>query len=184
MTSKILYLFPDTNLFAQCRALEELDWDRWGSFDEVNLIVSRPVQTEIDHQKNKGGDRLAKRAKAASSLFREVILGSSDHKLIKATSPTVKLFIRTELRPNPSLSGHLDYQHNDDQLVGIAHRFAEDNPGAEIRVLTHDTGPMASAKMVGVTVAPIPDEWLLPPETSEKDKAVKALEAKVKRLES
>jgi hypothetical protein len=63
---------------------------------------------------------------------------------------------------------------------GIAHRFAADHPNDAVRVLTHDTGPMASAKMVGVEIAPIPDEWLLPPETSEKDKAIKALEAKVK----
>jgi hypothetical protein len=184
MIPKILYLFPDTNLFAQCRALEELDWNRWGDFSEVNLIVSRPVQAEIDHQKNKGGERLAKRAKAASSLLREIILGSSDHKLVKDASPTVKLFIKTALKPNPALSDQLDYELNDDQLVGIVHGFAGDHPGHDVRVLTHDTGPMASAKMVGVEIAPIPDEWLLPPETSDKDKAIKALEAKVKRLEA
>lgn len=39
-----LYLFPDTNLFIQCRPLEELDWTQWSAFDQVHLIVSRPVQ--------------------------------------------------------------------------------------------------------------------------------------------
>jgi predicted ribonuclease YlaK len=168
MSPKILYLFPDTNLFAQCRALEELDWDRWGDFDEVHLIVSRPVQAEIDHQKNKGGERLARRAKAASSLFHEIILVSSDNKQITSASPTVRLFIRTALKPDPALSDQLDYQLNDDQLVGVAHGFAEDHPNNAVRVLTHDTGPMASAKMVGVELAPIPDEWLLPPRHRRK----------------
>ena len=184
MTSKVLYLFPDTNLFAQCRALEELDWDQWGDFDEVHLLVSRPVQAEIDNQKNKGGERLARRAKATSSLFREIIIGSSDHKVIRSGTPVVKLLIANGLKPNPALGDQLDYRLNDDLLVGIAHLFAENNTGADVRILTHDTGPMASAKMVGAQIAPIPDEWLLPPETSEKDKAMKALEAKVKRLES
>lgn len=49
----ILYLFADTNLFIQCRALVELDWSAWASFDEVHVIVSRPVQREIDYRKNK-----------------------------------------------------------------------------------------------------------------------------------
>src|SRR6185312_14749549 len=109
-----LYLFPDTNLFAQCRALEELDWDRWGDFDEVHLLVSRPVQAEIDNQKNKGGERLARRAKVTSSLFREIILGSSDRKVIRSDAPAVKLFIANGLKPNPTLGDQLDYQHNDD----------------------------------------------------------------------
>ncbi|MHC2336988.1 PIN domain-containing protein [Bradyrhizobium sp. USDA 4454] len=183
MTSKTLHLFPDTNLFAQCRALEELDWNRWGDFDEVRLIVSRPVQAEIDRQKNKGSDRLARRAKTTSSVFREIILSPLDHKVVGSPSPTVKLFILNSLKPDPTLKDQLDYEHNDDVLVGIAHAFANEHPGEDVRVLTHDTGPMASAKMVGVTIAPIPDEWLLEPESTEKDKIIKALETKIKQLE-
>src|SRR5580704_14422985 len=71
--SKILYLFPDTNAFVQCRPLEQVDWSAWKDFDEVHLIVSRPVQSEIDNQKNKRSGRPGRRARAASSLFREVI---------------------------------------------------------------------------------------------------------------
>jgi len=41
--TKILYLFPDTNLLIQCLPLEQLDWERWKEFDEIDLIVSRPV---------------------------------------------------------------------------------------------------------------------------------------------
>ena len=41
--TKILYLFPDTNLLVQCRPLEELDWEQWKQFDEIHLIISRPV---------------------------------------------------------------------------------------------------------------------------------------------
>ncbi|MBH5372251.1 PIN domain-containing protein [Bradyrhizobium glycinis] len=180
---KILYLFPDTNLFAQCRALDELDWARWGDADEIHLIVSRPVQAEIDRQKNKGSDRLARRAKATSSLFREIILSTSDHKVVAGPSPTVKLFILNSLKPDSALKDQLDYEHNDDALVGIAHAFASKHSGKDVRVLTHDTGPMASAKMVGVAIAPIPDDWLLEPESTEKDKIIKALETKVKQLE-
>jgi hypothetical protein len=174
MAPRILYLFPDTSVFVQCRPLEELWSDTWKGFDEVHLIVSRPVQSEIDNQKNRGDDRLGRRARAASSALREVILGSVGHKVIRDSGTCVKLLVQQELKPNPDLSMRLDYQERDDQLVGIVHAFVEENPDADTRLLTHDTGPMASAKMVGVRVEPVPDAWLLPPENTSADKRIKA----------
>jgi predicted ribonuclease YlaK len=178
----ILHLFPDTNLLVQCRPVDQLDWGVSKDFDEVHLIVSRPVQSEIDEHKNKGGDRLAKRARSASSLLREIILGGTDHRVVRETNPRVKLFIATKIKPNPLLADSLDYTRSDDQLVGTVHSFISQNPDVDARILTHDTGPMASAQMVGVAVSAIPDDWLLPPETSESDKRIKSLEAEIARL--
>jgi hypothetical protein len=180
----ILYLFLDTNVLVQCRPLKELDWSPWREADEVHLIVSRPVQSEIDDQKNKGGDRLARRARKASSLLRNIHLSGSDHLVISSACPAVKLFIKVALRPDQALTDVLDYSHKDDQLVGIICAFKKENPGSDARVLTHDGGPMASANMVGVAIAPVPDEWLLPPEQSEADKKVRALEAELALLKS
>jgi hypothetical protein len=177
----ILYLFPDTNLFVQCRSLDQLDWKVLGSFDEIHLLVSRPVQSEIDNQKNKGRDRLGDRARSTSRLFREVILDPQGYKVVKNGKPQVRLFVRQDLKPNPALE-QLDYGERDDQLVGITHAFLEQNAGLDVRVLTHDTGPMASAQMVGVPLAVVPDEWLLPPESSESEKKVKKLEGELARL--
>jgi hypothetical protein len=182
MSHAVLFLFPDTNLFAQCRALHELDWPRYEGFDEVRLMVSRPVQAEIDDQKNRGGDRLARRARAASTMFREIILSESGFRVIRQSSPSVKLFIEPQLRPAEGLN--IDYSRSDDQLVGIAVEFQKQNPNAAVRLLTHDTGPMATALSVGVGLEPIPDEWLLPPESSETDKTIKALRDEVERLKS
>jgi hypothetical protein len=184
MTQNTLHLFPDTNLFAQCRALEELDWERWGRFDRIHLIVSRPIQSEIDNHKNKGGDRLARRARSTSGLFKKIILESDGHVTIKDGPPMVKLFVSPQFKVDPDLADRLDYQSKDDQLVGIAHAFSLGNPEADVRILTHDTGPMATAKMVGVKIASIPDDWLLPAESSEVDKAIKNLQSEVRRLKS
>jgi hypothetical protein len=52
--ANIAYLFPDTNVFVQCRPLEELDWSSWRELDEVHLVVSRPIESEIDAHKNRG----------------------------------------------------------------------------------------------------------------------------------
>ena len=85
MTALIVYLFPDTNLFIQCHPLEKLDWSAWEKFDEVHLIVSRPVQREIDNQKNRGNDRVGKKARQAHSLFRDIVIGEQGYKLIDWT---------------------------------------------------------------------------------------------------
>jgi hypothetical protein len=179
---KILYLFPDTNLLIQCLPLGQLGWERWKSFDEVNLIISRPIQREIDKHKNGGNERLAKRGRKAAALLRDVIAGSTDHEVIRETGPRVKLFVRTDIKPSESLAGMLNYDEPDDQLVGTVHSFISQNRGCDARVLTHDSGPMASAKMVSVLADIIPDEWLLAPEKSESDKRIKSLEAEVARL--
>jgi hypothetical protein len=176
-----LILFPDTNLFVQCRALHELDWQRYG-FDDIQLIVCRPIQAEIDNQKNKGGDRLARRARSASSLFREIILNNNGHKILRESDPSVKLLIEPQLRPADGLN--IDYSQSDDRLVGIAAEYQRQHPDADVRVLTHDTGPMATARSIGVGLAPIPDEWLRTPEPSEADKTIKGLRDEVARLKS
>ena len=72
MTKHTLYLFPDTNLFIQCRLLEQLDWSEWADFEEVRLIVCRPVQREIDNQQNRGNNRVAQRARNSLGLGTEV----------------------------------------------------------------------------------------------------------------
>lgn len=180
--AEIVYLFPDTNVLVQCRTLHELDWTAWRKFDEVHLIITRPVQSEIDDHKNKGGDRLARRARKASSLLRDIIISGRGYSLVRPADPVVKLFIKPELRPSQELTETLDYSRPDDKLVGIVHAFAHQNPGINTRLLTHDTGPMASAQMVGLAITPVPDDWLLPPEPSESDKRIRSLEAEVARL--
>lgn len=178
--SKKVFLFPDTNLFIQCNPLQSVDWSLLGCFDEIDIIVTRPVQAEIDSHKGKGASRLAKRARTTSSLFREIILNESNHIVLSKTKPTVRIHLRPDLKIDSSLADQLNYEERDDQLVGIATLFKKDNPTSETLLITYDTGPMASAKMVGLPFFEIPDAWLLQPETDETDKRIQALQAELK----
>jgi len=182
MPPKVLYLFPDTNLFIQCRPLDQLDWSKWKDFDEVQLIVSRPVQSEIDNQKKRGNDRVGKRARTVASLFKELILEKDNEKVVIEKDPAVRLLIRPELKRSKALEEQLDYAERDDQIVGTAREFLDNNPGGDVRILTHDGGPLATAKMVGLPIAPIPDDWLLEPETTEIEKKLSSLTAELTRL--
>ena len=105
--AKILYLFPDTNFFIQCKALQELDWSKWKEFSEVHLIVCRPVQREIDDQKTRGkNSRVGKRArKTFSTLFRPITIGEKQFQLIRQAEPKVRLFLEAPSWPDPELSG-------------------------------------------------------------------------------
>lgn len=175
-------LFPDTNLFVQCKPLSDLDWSAWKDYDEVHLYISRPIQAEIDGHKGKGNSRLATRARKTSSLFREILNLGSQGKEIRGSKPRVSIYHRQDLKRDETLADDLCYEERDDQLVGIAALFAKNNPDDEVRVLTHDTGPMASAQMVGVGFYEIPASWLLPPEADESEKQMKKLQEELARL--
>ena len=178
-----LYFIPDTNLFIQCRSLEELDWSLWSEFDEIYLVVCRPVQREIDNLKNKGKGRVVKRARKANSLFRKLIDSRHGYELIHNANPQVGLIVDPTCTHSPNLKDKLDYSEIDDKIVGCVHSYKAQNPIFDVRLLTHDTGPMASAKMCSLPFFVIPDDWLLPPENSEAEKEIIKLRTEVEKYE-
>ena len=180
MSKSVVYLFPDTNLLLQCRPLEKLDWSTWNAFDEVRLIVSAPVLREIDYRKNKGNDRVGKRARDASAMFRKIL--DDEYKLVRDSGPCVKLFVEPQHRHSEELKERLDYQERDDQLIGTVYEIARHTPDAEVRLLTHDTTPLYTARALGLKADVIPDEWLLPPESTETEKELTALRLENARL--
>ena len=182
MTTQILYLFPDNNLFIQCRPLQEIDWSEWADFEEIHLIVCRPVQREIDNQKNRGNDRVGKRARKTSTLFRKIALGANDYELIPGTTPQIKLFLESQSRPSPELEHRLDYSKSDDEIVGCLYRFRQENPDKDARLLTHDTGPIVTAKDLGLPVIPVDETWILPPENTESEREIIHLKNEIDKL--
>lgn len=188
MSENILHLFPDTNVFIECRPLDQLDWSRWSEFDEVHLVVCRTVQREIDRQKNyHRRARVRDHAKTANSMFAKLVeTGSPEYLTIRQSKPTVKLFLQPPGRPSPKLNGVLDYHHPDDEIIGHLYTYAEQHGDADVRLLTHDTGPTASAKFLGLSTETVSKNWLLPPEHSDTEREnarLKAENAKLRKAE-
>ena len=182
MSGSIVYLFADTNLLFQCHPLENLDWSVWNEFDEVRLIVSNPVLREIDYRKNKGNDRVGKRARAASAMFRKMLDDGDKVKVVCDSDPCVKLSVESQHRYTRELEDHLNLQERDDQLIATVYEFAKHHDSDEVRLLTHDTTPIYIARDLGLTADIIPDKWLLPPENTESEKELAALKAENARL--
>ena len=178
-TSTVSYIV-DTNLFLQCHPLEQLDWTPWDGFEEVRLIVTSPVLREVDYRKNKGNDRVANRARATSAMFRRML--TAGHKVFRATNPRVVLSIEPQHTHSPELEQQLNYQERDDQLVGTLYEFSRCHEGIDVRLLTHDTTPLFTAQGLGLTGDIIPDNWLLPPESTDAERELLTLRSEVARL--
>ncbi len=176
-----LTLFPDTNLFIQCRDLSELEWKDIGEFDEITLIVSRPVHKEIDSQKGRGNDRLGRRARSTAALFKKIITNGGKAHLVRETAPKVVVALGIQSQPSANLDG-IDLRENDDRILAIAHGYSKEHEGEDVRVITHDSGPLALAAMIGLPAIDIPDGWLREPEPSSAERENAKLKREIEHL--
>lgn len=183
MTNDVIYFFPDTNLFIQCYPLEQLDWSEWSEFKEVKLFVCRPVQREIDRLKDRGKGRVAKRARKAYQVFRGVIASEEQYCLVADAGPRVRLYLEAPSLPSGDLKEVLDYSKPDDEIVGCLYRFKREHQDKDVRLLTHDAGPMMTAKSLDLEVDAIKEEWLLPPEHNDSEKQIVRLKERIAELE-
>lgn len=181
---KVLYLFPDTNLFIQCRALEELDWSVLPESSAVRLIVSRPVQREIDKQKSRGNDRVGRRARKAYRRFRSIATTEHECEVVRDANPRVELCLAGSGKPSSALADALDYTRADDEIVGHVYEYRARHPKRDVRLLTHDSGAMMTARTHDVPFIPIPDNWLLDPEPSEAEKENRRLKERIAELQA
>jgi len=68
ITMKVIFL--DTNIFIQCREIEQLPWgELFEKEKHIILVIPRTVLEEIDRFKQEGNSRRAKRARKANSFI-------------------------------------------------------------------------------------------------------------------
>lgn len=183
MTTRIAIIYPDTNLFLQCHPLKDLDWSSWASYDELHLMICRSVQRELDVIK-KGTNDKATRARRAIRMVRTILNDTEpNYVVVKRAKPLVKLQLSAILRPSSELEEVLQYSKPDDELVGYAYRHREESLEADVFLLTHDTGPMATAKSVGLDYREIPDRWLIDSQQVSPDLEKQRLIKRIQELE-
>ena len=181
-TNTDLVLFPDTNFFYHCYPVEQLDWSEFNGFAHVYVVVSHPVQREIDGHKNKGSDRRAKKARAAASRFLKILRDPTKEFIARESGPRVHLVVKKELKPPDKPDPRLDMRERDDQLVAISQQYAKTFTKQDVRLLTQDSGPVASAHMLGLEEHVIPDAWKLDPELDAGEKELFRLTTELNRL--
>jgi hypothetical protein len=176
--------FPDSNLFLQCRDLNQLPWNEIApNEEEILLAISRPIQREIDKLKHDGNDRRAKRARKANSFIRTIVLAPNSEVLVRNSSPIVRAFFPLPCDIQSSSPKDLDLSITDDQIIAEALSYQSQNPQSDVAILTHDTNPLLTAKRSGLSYRVVPDDWLLQPEPDTRDKRIKDLERRLAEIE-
>jgi rRNA-processing protein FCF1 len=174
-------LFPDTNVFLQCRTLREIPWKDVIDTEDLELLIGAQVVDEIDDLKSNGNQRRARRAREANSLFAEM-LTSGGSLVLKDSGPRVTLRFAPLLPPKRDTSQMLDLTRPDDRLIDEVMHFRLAEPTTQI--LSGDTGMKLRAPRRGVPVISVPESWLLPPEKDERDRKINSLEARIAELQS
>jgi hypothetical protein len=176
-------LFLDTNMFLQCRDLLDLPWDKISESENLLLLISRPVQEEIDRLKNDRSSRRAKRARKTNSFIKKIILAEDSKLVIRESRPRVEVTLPPPLPPQSNLDPILDPSRADDQIIAQAIACKAAFSDADVAILTHDTNPILTAKRCGLSYIIVPDDWLLEPEPDDRDKKIQELEKRLKELE-
>lgn len=164
----------DTNLFFECKRLEELPWSDL-AVDPIVIALTKPVLAEIDKHK-KGGGRTRKRAIEISVRIRGMLKAHSPEEVIQEAGPRVLLRLMPIVQPDPALAGSLDYDINDDRIVGNVSALLKDEVFASVSLLTDDAVAASTAHSIGLSFFLIPEAWKRPPEETTEAKRIKELE--------
>ena len=87
-------------------------------------------------------------------------------------------------QPKQDLADQLDYSQNDDRIIGHLAQFRVDNPSADARLLTRDSGPVLTAKALGIPYVIAPDDWRLEPEPDDRDRKIQELTRQLGELQA
>jgi len=172
--------FLDTNILLQCKDLKELPWNEIQTEGSLLLVLPRPVQIELDRLKSDGNSRRAKRARKASKFLREIIQSEDSITDVRVSNPKVQLKIVPNLYGKTKLPDILDLDSPDDRILAEMIAYKEQHPDDEVAILTQDINLLTTAKHLTLPFFPIPDDWLLPPESDVRDKTIAELEHQLK----
>jgi PIN domain len=155
-----VHLVADTNLFFECKALDQLPWQNLG-FDPVVILLTKPTLDEIDKHKKATG-RTRSRALEIFGQVRSMLSTSTEELEIRASAPRVLLRRSTHIKPDDALKEVLDYSKTDERLVGIVSTLNASASGHLVKLFTDDTGPAVTADGLNVPYLMIDESWRRP----------------------
>ncbi|MGC8658036.1 MAG: PIN domain-containing protein [Desulfomonilaceae bacterium] len=176
-------LFLDTNIFLQCKDVDQLPWSEVaGKAGEILLLIPTSVEKEIDNLKQDGNSRRTKRARKANSRMREILKAKDEKLTLRKSGPLVEIsFVSLDIAQN--LQGQIDTSKPDNRIVAEAISYKHEHPTNDVFLLTNDTLLIRTAMRHNLSYLEIPSNWVLEPEPDPNEKKIKELEDKLKKLE-
>jgi hypothetical protein len=173
-------VFLDTMIYLHYRAVEEIRWTDVVNADEVIIVVPRVTIGELDKHKdqhpsstirNRARKRLQKIeewAESGPAPLREHV--------------TVQVDSRAPQCDYGALN--LDRSRADDVLIASMIQYREENPGADLLLITQDTTPRLTARSHGIRAMALPDEFVLGQELDPLEKENRELKRQLDRYQS
>ena len=175
--------FIDTNFFLQCKKYDELKWSDITNDKDITILISRPVQIEIDKLKHDGNSRRSKRAKETTNLFRKILNEDNMTLIIETSNNNITLQFAKQYSDESLFKANLslDITNNDEKILAILHNYIQDKliMVESCAFLSNDTNPILTARLNNLPVIQIPDTWLLSPENDDRDKEILRLKQQV-----
>ena len=66
--------------------------------------------------------------------------------------------------------------------MGTVYNFSRFHEDTDVRLLTHDTTPLFTARSLGLTADNIPENWLLQPESTETERELASRKSELAQL--
>ena len=153
---KQMHIFLDTMIFLHYRSIKEIDFLSLLGTDKIIIVIPRITIRELDKEKNTHKQtRIRERAKKVLHKIEKWMQGEESIKdgvsvLYYDSIPTI-LFEKYGL--NPSWS--------DDFLLATIMQYKNENPTAEIYLISQDSGPRLTAQHLGIPALELPEEFML-----------------------
>lgn len=169
---------PDTNFFFHAKSPDQLPWQELTDADRVELIVLDEVMRELDRHKANGNSRSARRAREVFAKLDPLIDDEREEVLIRDSGPRVIWRLAPLLDPARAKPDLLDLSTADGRILEQA--FASQQIIGNLAFLSNDRLPRRMARAIGLASQKIADDWLLEPETDNRDKEIAKLKEELK----
>lgn len=137
-----VWVIPDTNIFLHCKPLDRLPWSQVAS-ESVEVVLVDPVLAELDHWKDQGNDRRAKRVRALLPTLRTLV--SEEHECVVVHRGPPRVSMRLD-----AATSARSWQDNDFAIIDAALAVQSQAQGHVI-LLTRDVLLAARCKRRGVS---------------------------------
>lgn len=172
--------FLDTMIYLHYKPVEEVPWPDLLETDQVHILVPRVTIGELDNHKDTNAQRKL-RERARRILQR--IEGWEETQPTKLRAGVV-IQVHYRLPRLDFAEFDLDPSRNDDVLIATALDYKQQNPSADVVLVTQDTTPRMVARALGLSVAKLADELKLPVEADPVEQENRELRRQLERLQA
>lgn len=172
-----MHVFFDTNIFIHFKPITKEDLCSLTDTADSYLVIPLTTVRELEKRKSSLKKRRVRDRAIATLNHLKSALDSGCHEYNNIPILFFAEYPRAELD-----SLHLDDNWGDDVLVASVKRFITQNPDADVRLITDDTGLQIAATLHNINCITLPSSYQLQPELDEQEKELIKVRSELAQL--